>query len=162
MRLFLRKQMKINYRKASLSDVPAMQTLVAPEVESGVILIRSNDEIATNIRSYHLVLDDEKIIGFTALHVHTLTLAEVRSLIIDQAYRSKAVGTTLVNRALNEARELGLNEVLALTYHREFFEKMGFEEIPKESLPEHKIWADCIKCKHFPVCNEISLIKQLS
>ncbi|PHQ55600.1 MAG: GNAT family N-acetyltransferase, partial [Sulfurimonas sp.] len=34
-------------------------------------------------------------------------------------------------------------------------------EIPKESLPEHKIWADCIKCKHFPICNEVSLIKTL-
>ena len=34
-------------------------------------------------------------------------------------------------------------------------------EIQKELLPEHKIWADCIKCKHFPICNEVSLIKNL-
>ena len=33
---------------------------------------------------------------------------------------------------------------------------------PKESLPEHKIWADCIKCIHFPVCNEIALVYKLS
>ena len=153
--------MKILYRKATLKDIPAMQKLVAPEVESGVILMRSNNEVATNIRSYHLVLDEEKLVGFVALHVHTPDLAEVRSLIIDQAYRSKAIGTTLADHALLEAKSLGLKEVLALTYHREFFEKMGFKEIPKESLPEHKIWADCIKCKHFPICNEISLIKQL-
>jgi amino-acid N-acetyltransferase len=48
-----------------------------------------------------------------------------------------------------------------LTYQQRFFERLGFEEIPKESIPEHKIWADCIKCKHFPVCNEVSLIKTL-
>ena len=44
---------------------------------------------------------------------------------------------------------------------KEFFEKNGFVEIPKENIPEHKIWADCIKCKHFPICNEISLIKTI-
>ncbi|MEA3373560.1 MAG: N-acetyltransferase [Campylobacterota bacterium] len=153
--------MAIKYRKALLADIPAMQQLVAPEVESGVILMRSDNEIATNIRSYHLAVDDEKLIGFVALHIHTPQLAEVRSLIIDLDYRSKAIGSALVKHALTEAKALGLKEILALTYHREFFEKMGFEEIPKESLPEHKIWADCIKCKHFPVCNEISLIKQL-
>ena len=26
----------------------------------------------------------------------------------------------------------------------------------------HKIWADCIKCIHFPVCNEIALVYKLS
>ena len=118
--------MSILYRKATLRDIPPMQKLVAPEVESGVILTRSDNEVATNIRSYHLVLDDEKLIGFVALHVHTSDLAEVRSLIIDQAYRSKTIGSTMVDHALAEAKDLGLKEVLALTYHREFFEKMGF------------------------------------
>jgi len=40
----------------------------------------------------------------------------------------------------------------------EFFKRLKFEEIPKESIPEHKIWTDCIKCIHFPLCNETSLI----
>jgi len=48
-----------------------------------------------------------------------------------------------------------------LTYLADFFKKIGFVEIPKESIPEHKIWADCIKCIHFPVCNEISLVYRL-
>jgi amino-acid N-acetyltransferase len=50
---------------------------------------------------------------------------------------------------------------LTLTYQKEFFEKLGFVEIPKESIPDKKIWADCIKCKFFPNCNEIALIKHL-
>jgi amino-acid N-acetyltransferase len=66
-----------------------------------------------------------------------------------------------VQKCLDEAISLGLQKVLSLTYQHEFFEKLGFVEIPKESLPEHKIWADCIKCKHFPICNEVSLIKTL-
>ena len=151
----------IIYKKATLQDVKQMQSLVQPEVQSGIILERSSDEVATNIRSYTLAVDGEKIVGFNALHVHTTALAEVRSLIVAPEYRSKGVGKGLVKSALLEAHTLGLTEVLVLTYHKEFFETLGFVEISKESLPEHKIWADCIKCKHFPVCNEVALIKKV-
>ncbi len=154
--------MPIEYRKATLDDIASMQALVRPEVDSGVILMRSDNEIATNIRSYLLASSEKSVVGFLALHVHTPDLAEVRSLIIDSTFRALGIGRELVLRSLDEARSLGLSEVLSLTYQQGFFEKMGFEEIPKESLPEHKIWADCIKCKHFPVCNEVSLIKKLS
>ncbi|MCK9372896.1 MAG: N-acetyltransferase [Sulfuricurvum sp.] len=152
---------EILYKKPTLLDIPAMQTLVAPEIESGVILPRSNDEIATNIRSYFLAMEGEKLVGFVALHIHSPQLAELRSMIIDQNYRGKNIGSMLVAKACEEGSALGLKEVLALTYQQRFFERLGFVEIPKESIPEHKIWADCIKCKHFPVCNEVSLIKTL-
>lgn len=152
---------EIIYKKPTLCDIPAMQMLVAPEIESGVILPRSNDEIATNIRSYFLAMDGDKLVGFVALHIHSPLLAELRSMIIDSAYRGRNIGSTLVEKACEEGRRLGLKEVLALTYQQRFFERLGFVEIPKESIPEHKIWADCIKCKHFPVCNEVSLIKTL-
>ena len=152
---------KINFQKATLHDISQMQKLIEPEVREGIILPRSDDEIATNIRSYTLAFDDELLVGFAALHIHTAYLAEVRSLIIKEEYRGRRIGEKLVEELLEEARTLGLQKVLALTYKQSFFERLGFVEIPKESLPEHKIWADCIKCKHFPICNEVSLIKVL-
>ncbi len=149
--------------KAKLSDIPAMQVLVASEVKEGVILNRSEDEVATNIRSYVLAKDGEKLVGYTALHVHSKRLAEIRSLIVDEAYRGHKVGQRMVEFTLEEAKVLGVEEdVLVLTYLPAFFEKLGFNEINKEVIPEHKIWADCIKCIHFPVCNEIALIHKLS
>jgi len=151
----------INISNATLADIVKMQELVLPEVESGVILVRSDDEIATNIRSYILAKDQNEIIGFCALHIHSPALAEIRSLIVKENYRGKRIGEQLINKAMEEAGILGLQKVLSLTYKQSFFEKLGFIEIPKESLPEHKIWADCIKCKHFPICNEVSLIKTL-
>ena len=153
--------MKTKYIKAKLSNIRAMRELVAPEVESGVILDRSEDEIATNIRSYMLAYQEDELIGFSALHVHTLGLAEIRSLIVKDGYRGQKIGENLIKEALKEASSLGVKKVLSLTYKQQFFERLGFIEIPKESLPEHKIWADCIKCKHFPICNEVSLIKTL-
>ena len=153
--------MKIEYRKATLKDIQKMEDLVLPEVESGVILERSPDEMATNIRSYMLALSDDSLVGFCALHIHTSSLAEIRSLMVDENFRGQRIGENLINKCIDEARELGLQKLLSLTYKQSFFENLGFVEINKESLPEHKIWADCIKCKHFPVCNEVSLIKNL-
>ena len=149
--------------KATLSDIPAMREMVASEIREGVILDRSEDEVATNIRSYVLAKEGENLVGYTALHIHSPRLAEIRSLIVDQEYRGQKIGQRLVRFALNEAKELGVAEdVLVLTYTPQFFEKLGFREINKELIPEHKIWADCIKCIHFPICNEVALVYKVS
>ncbi len=149
--------------KAKLTDIPAMQNLVSFEVKEGIILNRSEDEVATNIRSYVLAKEGERLVGYTALHVHSKRLAEIRSLIVDEKYRGQKIGQRMVEFTLEEAKTLGVEEdVLVLTYLPVFFEKLGFNEINKEVIPEHKIWADCIKCIHFPVCNEIALVHKLS
>ncbi len=150
--------MNIIYTKAKLTDIKAMQAMVLPEVMSGVILFRSDDEVATNIRSYILAKDGDKVVGYVALHIHAPNLAEVRSLIVDSNYRGKKIGASLVKQTIKDGKELGIKELFTLTYQKDFFEKLHFREIPKESLPEHKIWADCVKCKHFPICDEIALI----
>jgi len=152
---------QINYEKAKLSNIHQMRELILPEIENGIILDRSEDEIATNIRSYTLAYKEGELVGFTALHIHTTYLAEVRSLVVKDGIRGQKIGENLVKKVLDEASSLGVKRVLSLTYKQAFFERLGFVEIPKESLPEHKIWADCIKCKHFPICNEVSLIKNL-
>jgi amino-acid N-acetyltransferase len=145
--------------KAKLDDIPAMQALVSEKVKDGTILERSEDEVATNIRSYVLAKEGEKLVGYTALHIHSPRLAEIRSLIVHEAYRGKRIGKRMVEFTLDEARSLGVKEdVLVLTYLPLFFKKLGFQEIEKEVIPEHKIWADCIKCIHFPVCNEVALV----
>ncbi len=153
--------MSIIYRKAKLSDIKAMQILVTPEVESGKILFRSEGDIATNIRSYILAFDKDKLVGFGALHIYSPTLAEVRSLIVKSSNRGKGIGKEIVNNIKKEAKEIGIKEVFTLTYEKRFFENLNFIEIPKSDLPEQKIWADCIKCKHFPICDEIALIIQI-
>ena len=153
----------VRLEKARLDDISQMQKLVAKEVQSGVILDRSEDEMATNIRSYVLAKIDDSIVGYAALHVHSPRLAEIRSLIVDENHRGVGIGEDIVKYTINEARNLGVKEdVLVLTYLPQFFEKLHFDEIDKEVIPEHKIWADCIKCIHFPVCNETALIYKLS
>ena len=148
--------------KANLSDIPEMQEMVVSDVKDGIILERNADEVATNIRSYILAKIDNKLVGYGALHIHSSRLAEIRSLIVLDGYRGQNIGRKIVEFTLNEAKELQvIEEVLVLTYLPQFFIKLNFIEIAKESIPEHKIWADCIKCIHFPICNEISLVYKL-
>ncbi len=151
----------IELTKATLHDIPAMQKLVADEVRTGVILSRSDDELATNIRSYVLAKAEGYLVGYTALHIHSPRLAEIRSLIVDPMFRGQSVGRQMVEYVLKEGHHLGVAEVLSLTYLPDFFQKLGFKEIAKEGIPDHKIWADCIRCIHFPVCNEAAMIYTL-
>ncbi|MDX4068768.1 N-acetyltransferase [Aliarcobacter skirrowii] len=151
--------MEIRFYKPTVLDIPKMQELVKEEVEKGIILFRSSDEMATTIRSYIVVEVDGKMAGFTATHIHSPRMAEVRSLIVSKDFRGLGLGKKLVEKCVEEAEFYGIQQVLSLTYEKDFFLGCGFKEISKEDIPEQKVWADCIKCKLFPICNEIAMVK---
>lgn len=151
----------MEFKKAKLNDIKAMQNLVYNEVKNGIILPRSDNEIAQNIRSYILAFFEGRLVGYGALHIYSIELAEIRSLVVSSDLRGKGVGSEVVKNLLYEAKFYDIKKVFALTYADKFFKRLGFEEISKEELPNQKIWADCIKCKQFPICNEIAVIKTL-
>lgn len=151
----------MEFCKPTLKDIDEMIALVAPEIEKGIILPRSAEEMANTIRSYYIAKSGGEIVGFCALHIYSQALAEVRSLIVREDCRSKGVGKRLVTLLLEEGKRLGIEEVLVLTYQEGFFKSLGFSVIEKEEIPNPKIWTDCIKCKHFPKCNEIALLKKI-
>lgn len=167
----------------TLKDIPFMRELLAPEVERGIILERPIEVMANMIRSYHIAWEEEenlqtqsklylspstleelknpKMLGFCALHIHSQTLAEIRSLIVAPFAQRKGIATALILDCIKEGVKLNISEILVLTYKKVLFEKLGFIEIPKEKIPNQKIWADCILCKHFPLCDEVALIKHI-
>ena len=153
--------MDIKFYKPTVADITKMQDIVKEEVQSGKILLRTEDEMATTIRSYTVVEVDGKMAGFTATHIHSPRLAEVRSLVVSKDFRGLKLGKKLVEACIKEAKEYGIQQLLSLTYEQGFFESCGFRVISKEEIPEHKIWADCIRCKHFPICDEIAMVIDL-
>ncbi len=153
--------MEVKFYKPDVTSIALMQELVKAEVENGNILLRTEDEMANTIRSYTVVEVDGIMAGFTALHIHSARLAEVRSLVVSKKFRGLDLGKKLVEECIKEGRLYKLEQILSLTYAQSFFEKSGFRVIEKEAIPEHKIWADCIRCKHFPVCDEIAMVFDL-
>ncbi len=153
--------MEIKFYKPTVADIAKMQDIVKEEVLNGKILLRTEDEMATTIRSYTVVQVDGKMAGFTATPIHSPRLAEVRSLVVSKDFRGLKLGKKLVEACIKEAKEYGIKQLLSLTYEQGFFESCGFRVISKEEIPEHKIWADCIRCKHFPICDEIAMVYDL-
>ena len=95
-----------------------------------------------------------------ALNISWEDLGEIRSLAVIGESQNRGLGSQLVETCLEEAVELGLSKVFVLTLIKDFFARLGFEEVHKSTLP-HKIWADCIKCPRFPDCDEIAMILEL-
>jgi len=147
--------------KPTLRDVAAMQKLVKPYVEEGIILFRSDDEVANTIRSYTTARIGGEIVGFAALYLYSASLGEIRSLVVGRGHQKKGIGKKIVGALMDEGRRYGLKRILSLTFEKKFFQSLGFVEVSKEEIPESKVWEDCIKCKLFPVCNESALIIDL-
>jgi amino-acid N-acetyltransferase len=149
------------FRKARIADVRSIQSLVNQYADAGQMLPRSLNELYESIRDFTVYELDDGIAGVCALHVSWDGLAEVRSLAVRKDRSGQGIGKGLVQRCLEEARELGAGRVFVLTYQDGFFEKLGFHPVDKKELP-HKIWTDCLNCVKFPNCDESALLVELS
>ncbi len=144
-------------RKASLSDVRDIQSLINQYADTGQMLPRTLNEIYEHLRDFHVYVENGVLIGVCALHVSWDGLAEIRSLAVRQDRARRGIGHNLVRQCLAEAATLQVERVFVLTYQEGFFRKLGFVEVDKKELP-HKIWTDCLNCVKFPNCDESSLI----
>lgn len=105
--------MEIKFFKPDVTHIKKMQELVQEEVEIGNILLRTEDEMANTIRSYTVVSIDGEIAGFTALHIHSARLAEVRSLVVSKNFRGLKLGKKLVEECIKEGRVYQLKQILS-------------------------------------------------
>ena len=148
------------FRKAAFKDVEALHKLVNDYAEQGLMLPRSRNVIYETLRDIYLAEEDGVILGAGALHLIWNELAEIRALAVLPQANKSGIGSRIMDKLTEEARELGVKTLFSLTYQPGFFAKHGFHEIPKEKL-SHKVWKDCINCPKFPNCDEIAMVKEL-
>jgi len=125
------------------------------------MLPRPYAQVMDKIRDFVVAVDksapEAGLKGIVALHVVGEDLAEIRSLAVDESLQGKGIGKKLLDFCLNDANELQLKRVFALTYQTEFFAKLGFQKVEKLTLPQ-KIWGDCVHCAKFSDCDEIAML----
>ncbi|WP_044893536.1 N-acetyltransferase [Bacillus alveayuensis] len=150
----------MNIRKAVMSDCETIYQLIKHYAREGKLLSRTYTSIYENLQNFYVADDGGKVTGIASLHILDKDLAEIRSLAVDPEYKGKGIGKELVKKIITETNRLQIENLIALTYQIEFFSKLGFHIVDKQSLPQ-KMWKDCINCPKLPSCDETAMLKKV-
>ncbi len=148
-------------RRAIISDVPSINGLINQHAEHGLMLFRPLGDLYEKIRQFVVWDEGGQVLGCCALEIVWRDLAEVKSLAVHSNAHGRGIGRQLVEAVEHDAGKLGLDRLFALTREEGFFARLGFEIVPKESLP-HKVWSDCVKCPRLHNCDEVAVYKPLT
>lgn len=147
-------------RRARVGDVPRIYELISYYATRGDMLPKTLDQLYNRVRSFNVAEAGGEVIGCAALHITWRDMAEVVSVAVHPDFQGRGLGRTLVLPLLDEARELGIPTVFALTLQVSFFSRLGFREVPKLHLP-HKIWQDCTACFKQDRCDEVAMVREV-
>ena len=150
----------MNTRNATVNDVEAIYSLISHYAQFDKMLFRSKAYIFDNLQMFSVAEADGKVVGCCTLQVIWADLAEIKSLAVADEYQNKGIGKALVEKAVEQAKNLGIKKVFALTLEPAFFEKHGFAIVNKKTLPM-KVWSDCAKCTKQDNCDETAVEKTL-
>jgi amino-acid N-acetyltransferase len=147
-------------RPATIHDVPVIQAIINSHAELGKMLFKSYAQLYDRLRDFAVYEIEGEVVGCVGLAIIWADLAEVRSLAVDPRQIGRGIGKRLTQWCIDEARRLQIRKLMALTYEKAFFEKLGFIVVPKESMPL-KVWSDCVSCPKRDGCDEIAMVREL-
>ena len=149
-------------RRAHVLDVEAILALINSCATSNLMLPRGPKYIYENIRDFVVIeaqreMGELQIVACGSLHVLWKDTAEIRSLTTHPEFRGRGLGSKMVRYLVEDAKQLGIEQIIALTLIEEFFKQLGFKPKRKEELPS-KIWDECSRCPKYFQCDEVGLI----
>lgn len=147
-------------RAASAGDVDAIHRLIEEHVADGHLLPRRREEIAAHVSRFIVAVHGRRIVACADLAPLSGTVAEVRSLVVSDAVRSRGIGRRLVDELARRAAASGFETLCAFTHAAGYFVHMGFSIVPHTWLPE-KIEADCRSCALFRNCGQYAVMLPL-
>lgn len=148
-------------RNARIPDAKAIAALINCYAEHDKMLFRSLAEIYEKLQMFLVADENEVVVGCCAMEIIWSDLAEIKSLAVAPGQKGRGLGRALVEAAVEQARQLGVSRVFALTLEPRFFERIGFSVVAKEDLPM-KVWSDCARCPKQQECDEIAVAKALT
>ncbi|WP_332645724.1 N-acetyltransferase [Lysinibacillus sp. 54212] len=148
-------------RKAKVADVPGIYHLIEQYAKTGQLLIRTHTSICEDLLSFYVAVEEDEVVGVGSLYIYDESLSEIRSLAVSENHKGKGIGKELTQIIVDDARLLGIERMISLTYQIEFFTKMSFYIIEKETIPQ-KVRKDCLGCPKFFACDETAMVIQLN
>lgn len=152
---------QIIFGKAHIGDVPGIAALVERYARRSEVLPRSPENVYETLREWVVARRDGQVVGCGSLVILWCDLAEIRSLIVTPELQGTGIGRQIVAALLAEASALQIPRVFALTRKPEFFARLGFERVERETLPR-KMWKDCMHCTKFAGCDEVALVRPVA
>ncbi|NHA67150.1 amino-acid N-acetyltransferase [Phycicoccus flavus] len=131
-------------RPARPADVRTVRSLVAPLAESRVLLQKEAVSYYESVRDYVVAEQDGRLVGCGALHVMWQDLAEVRTLAVLPEVAGRGLGSAILERLVEQARELGLRRLFCLTFETDFFRRHGFTPIDGQAV-SHEVYAELLR-----------------
>ena len=157
-------QSQIKIRTASLDDARNIFLLIQNNIDQ--LVPRSTSDIVQNIDRFLVAeLPDGEIGGvicyafYPEIGEPTKSCVEIKSVCVRKDLRKLGLGRQLVKAQIERLRKFKPAQIVVLTFAPEFFEKLGFKKVPKETLM-HKLYIGCINCtKHESpfTCPEIAM-----
>jgi amino-acid N-acetyltransferase len=146
----------VKFRPATGSDAAAIHALVADNLEAGHLLPRTMDDIVAHASRFVVAEANYRVIGCAELAPLSATVAEVRSLVVDQEARGNHIGPRMVTELAALAASRGFATLCAFSHEPSHFVKMGFTIVPHMWVPE-KIAHDCTSCPLFRRCGQYAV-----
>lgn len=126
-------------RPLKTGDVTEVLRLMGPLMEKGILLQRNAEQILEKIDDYVVYEVDGSVHACGALHDWGEAQGEIAALATDPNYTDLGLGRRIVGFLIDRARKRGFRRVFVLTTRtHDWFEYLGFREIPVEALPEKK------------------------
>lgn len=122
-------------RRAHTGDVPGIQRLVQPLVDTRILLGKERVALYEAVQEFRVAVDAAgNLIGCGALHVLWEDLGEVRTLAVSDEWRGRGVGHAMLERLEHDAVGLGLSRLFCLTFEVRFFSQHGFVDMGHETV----------------------------
>lgn len=148
-------------RPAVAADVTAVHDLIKYHAQLGRMILRGFDELYSDLRSFMVAEEKGELLGCASVHLFWSDLAELKCVAVNERHQRRGIGRAVVEACHADLRRLGIKRSFALTGATDFFEKLGYNVVAKDSLPRF-IWGECVRCPSFPVCNEQALVFELT
>jgi N-acetylglutamate synthase-like GNAT family acetyltransferase len=114
-------------RATTEDDVESLGHFIEPFVAQGRLLPRTRDELKELTRHGFVAVAAGRFVGFAALEIYSVKLAELRSLAVSPEFQGHGIGKALVHACVERAQQQNVFEVMAITSSEEFFQRCGFD-----------------------------------
>ena len=117
--------MSFEIKSASQHDLSAVSQFLQPFMTAQHLLQRTSADIQLLLRHGFKAESDGSIIGFCALEIYSMKLAEIQCLAVAESHQRKGIGRQLVNACVRRAKEENVLELLAISSSEPMFKACG-------------------------------------